>query len=185
MFKKIALASSFVLFASFTSAALAQDSTLGFQFRVPFQATTSGNVGNVNGQSTVLSFFLDQETEVGILNETVGLRDKTTPAPGAPVTGYDITALRVAKNLPVPGPIPVYAGLHLGNMNVMSGGVSIGSGSVADIFGGVRLLTSKGRTASYLGAELDYRIAKPSLLGGTNITNLGGMMLNLSAGLNF
>lgn len=182
MLKKFTFIFCFAVLASYTTSVFAADNTIGFQFRVPFQATSDHNIGNVNGRSIVLSFFLDQETEIGILSETANLLDKT-PGAGS-VTGYDVTALRIAKNIST-GPVPVYVGMHLGNMNAQNGTGSSGASTMADIFAGVRLLTSKGKVASFLGVELDYRIAKPALTGGTAIKDMGGMMLNLSAGLNF
>lgn len=182
MLKKTGLATSFAVLASFASAVFAADSTIGFQFRVPFQATADKNVGNVNGQSILLSFFLDQETEVGILNETVNLKDKSV-APA--VTGYDVTAIRISKNILTAGTSPVYVGLDLGNINVLGAAGSVGASTMADVFGGIKLLTSKGKVASFIGVELGYRMAKPALTGTSSITNMGGAMLNLSAGLNF
>jgi hypothetical protein len=184
MLKKLALVSGVAILASFTSSVFAAENLIGFQFRVPFQATADSKVGNASGQSIVLSFFLDQDTEIGILSETAALRDKTAPGGGiVPVTGYQVTALRISKNVSSV-PVPVYIGMHLGNMNVMNATGSSGASTMADVFGGVRLLTSKGKVASFLGVELDYRIAKPALTG-TAISDMGGLMLNFSAGLTF
>lgn len=182
MLKRMLLVPILAMFFSFTSVAFAADSTIGFQFRIPFQATADKNVGNVNGQSVLLTFFLDQETEIGILNETVNLKDKSA-APS--VTDYEVTALRVSKNILASGPAPVYVGIDLGNINVSNNGVTVGASTMADVFGGVKLLMSKGKVASFLGVELGYRIAKPALTGTTLISSMGGAMLNLSAGLNF
>lgn len=182
MLKKVLVVPMIALFATFTSVASAAENIIGFQFRIPFQATADKNVGNVNGQSTLLTFFLDPETEIGILSETVNLKDKS----GAPsVTDYEVTALRISKNLLTSGPAPVYIGMDLGNINVSNNGATVGASTMADVFGGVKLLMSKGKVASFLGVELGYRIAKPALTGTTAITSLGGTMLNLSAGLNF
>lgn len=185
MLKKIAFASSLTLLASFATSAFAADNTIGFQFRIPFQATADKNVGNVYGQSILLTFFMDQETEVGILNETINLKDKSV-APAVPVvTGYEVNAIRISKNVLTAGSSPVYVGLDLGNINVFGGAVSVGASTMADVFGGVKLLTSKGKVASFIGVELGYRMAKPTLTGTSSITDMGGAMLNLSAGLNF
>ena len=184
MLKRILLVPIIALF-SFTSTAFSAENTLGFQFRIPFQATADKNVGNVNGQSTLLTFFLDQETEVGVLNEVINLRDKT-PGGAGPVASYDVTALRISKNVIISGPAPVYVGMDVGNISVTSAaGVTLGASTMADLFGGVRLLTSKGKVSSFLGIELGYRIAKPALPAATVISSLGGTMLNLSVGLNF
>lgn len=182
MLKRILLVPIIAMFFSFTSAAFAAENTIGFQFRIPFQATADKNVGNVNGQSTLLTFFLDQETEIGILSETVNLKDKSA-APS--VTDYEVTALRVSKNILASGPAPVYVGMDLGNINVSNNGATVGASTMADVFGGVKLLMSKGKVASFLDVELGYRIAKPALTGTTLISSMGGTMLNLSAGLNF
>lgn len=182
MLKRMLLVPIIALFVSFTSEAFAAENTLGFQFRLPFQATADKNVGNVNGQSVLLTFFLDQETELGILTETVNLKDKSA-APS--VTDYEVTALRISKNILTAGPTPVFVGMDLGNINVSNNGATVGASTMADVFGGVKLLMSKGKVSSFLGVELGYRIAKPALAGTTTITNMGGTMLNLSVGLNF
>lgn len=181
MLKRILLVPMIAMFASFTSVAFAADNTIGFQFRVPFQATADKNVGSVNGQSTIVSFFLDQDTEVGVLNEVINLKDKSA---GGTAAGYDVTAIRISKNM-ASGAAPVYVGMDIGSINVTTAaGASLGASTMADIFGGVRLLMSKGKVSSFLGAEIGYRIAKPALAG-TLIESVGGTMMNLSVGLNF
>lgn len=180
MFKKIALVSTVTVLASFTSTASAADNAIGFQFRVPFTVSTDSNIKNSNANSILLSFFMDQETEVGILSEQYTFKDNSA---GGTATGMDVNALRVSKNLAI-GPIPVYVGLDLGQMNVLSAAGSLGSTNMADLFGGIKLLSSKGKVTSFLGVEVAYRMAKAELAG-TGIKNYGGLGLNLSAGLNF
>lgn len=177
MFKKIALASS-IAFVSFASSASAADS-IGFQFRVPFAISTDSNIKNSSANSFLLSFSLDQDTEAGILTENYAIKDGSA---GGTVTGFDVNALRISKNL-VAG-IPVYVGMDLGKMNIRSAGASLGAISMADVFGGVRLLSSKGKVNSFLAVEMAYRLAKTEITG-TDIKDFGGVGLNLSAGVNF
>lgn len=180
MFKKIAIATGAVLLTSFASTASASDNSLGFQFRVPFTVTSDANIKNANANSILLSFSMDQDTEVGMLSEQYSFKDASA---GGTATGYEVNALRVSKNLSL-GPVPVYVGLDLGQMNVLAAAGSLGATSMADLFGGVKLLSSKGRVTSFLGVEVAYRMAKAELAG-TGIKNYGGVGLNLSAGLNF
>lgn len=178
MFKKTALASA--VFATLTSTAFAAETAVGFQFRVPFTVSTDTNIKNANANSILLSFSMDQDTEVGMLSEHYAFKDNSA---GGTATGYEVNALRVSKNLAV-GAAPVYAGLDLGQMNILTAAGSLGATNMADIFGGVKLLTSKGRVTSFLGVEVAYRMAKAELAG-TGIKNYGGLGVNLSAGLNF
>lgn len=180
MFKKVALVSSAAVLASFSFAAAAADNAVGFQFRVPFTVSTDANIKNSNANSILLSFSMDQDTEVGILSEQYTFKDNSV---GGTATGFDVNALRVSKNLAI-GPVPVYIGLDLGQMNVLAAAGSLGSANMADLFGGVKLLSSKGKVTSFLGVEVAYRMAKAELAG-TGIKNYGGLGLNLSAGLNF
>jgi hypothetical protein len=180
MIKRIALVSSVVMFTSFTSTAFAADSTLGFQFRVPFTVTTDANIKNSSANSILLSFFVDQDTEIGILSEHYAFTDTTGGL--AVAASYDVNALRVSKNLAI-APIPVYVGLDLGQMSILVGTVP-GATPMADLFGGVKLLSSKGKVTSFLGVEVAYRMARAELAG-TGIRNYGGVGLNLSAGVNF
>lgn len=182
MIKKLILASSIALCTLSATAAIAADS-VGFQFRVPFAITTDSNIKNSSANSLLISFFLDQDTEAGILTENYALKDDS--GAGSLIGGFDVNALRISKNLATGG--PVYVGMDLGKMNVRNAaGTSVGAISMADIFGGVRLLSTKGKVTSFLGVELAYRMANADF--GTTVSkinNFGGVGLNLSAGVNF
>lgn len=182
MIKKLILASSIAVCTLSATAAIAADS-VGFQFRVPFAVTSDSNIKSSSANSLLISFFLDQDTEAGILTENYAIKDGTTPGT-ANITGYDVNALRISKNLTTAG--PVYVGMDLGKMSVRTGTTSAGSISMADIFGGVRLLSTKNKITSFLGVELAYRMATADF--GTTVSGIkdfGGVGLNLSAGVNF
>lgn len=156
------------VFVSFTALAYAE---VGFQFRIPFQVVQKKQLKDVGGQASLLTFDLDAGTNVGILNEHIDFTDNGGAAPAAGT--YDFTALRITKSLVD----PVYLGLDLGTANC--GAVNK---NVADVFGGVKLLASKGKINSFLNVELLYRFMKVTV---GNVTDFSGVMLNVGAGINF
>lgn len=139
---------------------------VGFQFRVPFQVTHSKDLNKATGTATLLTFDIDSATTVGILNE-----NSTYTSAAAVASTLNLNALRIQKNVTD----MVNVGMDFGNVVATSG-----NGTAADIFGGAKLLSSKGsKVASYLTAEVLYRFAK------TPTENLGGVQLSLAAGVNF
>ncbi len=168
MRKVLIVATVIAVFVSFTGAAFAE---IGFEFRVPFQVVGKKDMKDVSGQATLLQFDLDGGTKVGILNEHIDYTDKLLAASFS----YDITAIRISKTIVE----PVTVGLDMGGLQCGNA-----TKNIADIFGGVKLLASKGKITSYFNVELLYRFAKftPNANG---VTDLSGAMLNFGAGLNF
>lgn len=164
---------------------MAKADNVGFQYRIPFSVSADKNIKNSSARSFLLSFFLDQETEAGLLTESYAFSDGTSPAPATAVRAYNVNALRISKNISTS--VPVYIGLDVGNLTIRSATADLGSISMGDIFGGVKLLTSKGKITSFLAVELNYRIAKSDIgsAGGSEISDFGGSSISLSVGANF
>ncbi|MEQ1533398.1 MAG: hypothetical protein HOO97_09865 [Sideroxydans sp.] len=171
MKKNILLVSMLAATSMMATEAMAE---VGFQFRIPFQVTKSAAFSKSTGTATLLTFDVDAGTTVGILNENIAFTD-TTGGGAVPAT-LSFNGLRVQKNLMD----VVNVGMDFGNVTSSV----TGSGNAADIFGGAKLLSSKGgKIGSYLNAELLYRVAKTTGAGGE--TNFGGVQLSLAAGVNF
>lgn len=172
MRKNLIVVSLVALFVSFAAVSFAE---VGFQFRVPFQATANkSDLKDVSGISTLLTFDIDPGTTVGVLNEQEAFTDGST----AGLKGtFNVTAVRFSKKVAE----PIYVGLDLGNIS----GSVVGK-PMADVFGGVNLLSSKGKVVSYLNVELLYRFAKTtSTLAGSTLDDFGGTQLSFGAGINF
>jgi len=154
---------------------------VGFQFRVPFNITKSSTVTVPSGTGFLLSFDVDSATTVGVLNENWTYTDTKG---GTAAAAYAITAVRMQKNISD----VVNAGLDVGTTTQMTqagGLLAGGTGTMVDVFGGAKLLSSKGgKISSYLNAELMYRIARTGVTTG-NDPNLGGVQLSIAAGANF
>lgn len=162
-----------VLFLSLATVSFAE---VGIQFKVPYQGTA--NDGDLktgaSGTSTLLTFDLDAGTTVGILNENINFTDT---GGAADVTGdYTVNAIRVTKAVVD----PVYVGIDLGGA---SGDVK---GTVGDVLGGVKLLSSKGKITSFLNVELLYRLMRVDApIAGGVADDFGGVFLSVGAGVTF
>ncbi|MBM2838292.1 MAG: hypothetical protein HW415_917 [Deltaproteobacteria bacterium] len=181
MRKNLIVVSLVALFVSFAAVSFAE---VGIQFRVPYQglANKSDVKSGASGSSVLLTFDLDAGTTVGILTEQINYIEKPA-AGGADVAGrYNVNAIRITKAISE----PVYVGIDLGTAS-FSGPASAQQASLADILGGVKLLSSKGKITSYLNVEVAYRLlttsAAPTIGGG--VTDFGGAFVSLGAGLTF
>ncbi len=179
MRKNLFIVSLIALFVSFAAVSFAE---VGFQFRVPYQGTTNdSNVkSGASGSSVLLTFDIDPSTTVGILSEQINFTEKSgsTDLAGR----YNVNAIRVTKAVAD----PIYIGIDLGSAN-FSGVANSPQATLADVLGGVKLLSSKGKVTSFLNFELAYRFLKPSaapsVSGGA--TDFGGTFVSLGAGINF
>ena len=157
---------------------------VSFQFRVPFVATSPSGVTNQAGDGFLLAFDVDSSTSVGILSEHTTYSDQKAAGapPVAPTAGfsYDITAVRMQKSLTD----SIGAGLDIGHITQNTNAAAVaGTGSMADVFANVKLVTSKGsKVNSFLSGEVLYRVAR---VNSVDQTDLGGVMLVLSAGVGF
>lgn len=179
MRKNLIVVSLVALFVSFAAVSFAE---VGFQFRVPYQGTT--NVSDVksgaSGSSVLLTFDIDPSTTVGILSEQINFTEKVG---AADVAGrYNVNAIRIIKTVVD----PIYLGIDLGTAN-FSGAFAAPQANVADVLGGVKLLSSKGKVTSFLNFELAYRFLKasaaPSAAAGA--TDFGGAFVSLGTGITF
>ena len=181
MRKNLLVVSLVALFVSFAAVSFAE---VGIQFRVPYQGVTSNSdiKSGSSGTSVLLTFDIDPSTTVGILSEQINYTEKPA-AGGADVAGkYNVNAIRVSKAISE----PVFVGIDLGTAS-FAGPVSAQQAPLADILGGVKFLSSKGKITSYLNVEVAYRLlttsAAPTIAGGA--TNFGGAFVTLGAGLIF
>ena len=177
MRKNLIVVSLVALFVSFAAVSFAE---VGIQFRVPYQGVTSNSdiKSGSSGTSVLLTFDIDPSTTVGILSEQINYTEKPA-AGGADVAGkYNVNAIRVSKAISE----PVYVGIDLGTANFAAT-----QAPLADILGGVKFLSSKGKITSYLNVEVAYRLlttsAAPTIAGGA--TNFGGAFVTLGAGIIF
>lgn len=181
MRKNLLVVSLVALFVSFAAVSFAE---VGIQFRVPYQGVTSNSdvKSGASGSSVLLTFDIDPSTTVGLLSEQINYTEKPK-AGGADVADkYTVNAIRVSKAISE----PVYVGIDLGTAS-FGGVVSAQQAPLADILGGVKLLSSKGKITSYLSVEVAYRLlttsVAPTIAGGS--TNFGGAFVSLGAGLTF
>lgn len=179
MRKNLYVGSLVALFVSLASVSFAE---VGVQFRVPYQATA--NEGNVktggSGSSVMLTFDIDSTTTVGILNEQINFSESVA---GANVTGrYNVNALRVAKLVSD----PIYVGVNLGSANFTGAGGLTPQTTLADVFGGLKLMSSKGKVTSSLNFEVTYRFLKAATAANAGgATDFGGTLVSLGAGVTF
>jgi len=179
MRKNLLVVSLVALFVSFASASFAE---VGFQFRVPYQGTANDSAlkSGASGSSVLLTFDIDPSTTIGILSEQINFTEKVG---NADVAGkYNVNAIRVIKTVVD----PIYIGIDLGSAN-FDGFAADPQASLADVLGGVKLLSSKGKVTSFLNFELAYRFLKapasPSVANGN--TDFGGAFVSLGAGVTF
>lgn len=181
MRKNLLVVSLVALFVSFASASFAE---VGVQFRVPYQGTANDSSvkSGASGSSVLITFDIDAGTTVGILTEQINYTEKVGAADIA--NRYNVNAIRVTKAISE----PVYVGIGLGSANFAAAGAGTAQQApLADIVGGVKLLSSKGKITSFLNVELAYRLlrtaATPSSAAG--VTDFGGTFVSLGAGVNF
>lgn len=174
MRKNLIVVSLVALFVSFAAVSFAE---VGIQFRVPYQgfANKSEVKSGSTGTSLLLTFDIDPGTTVGILTEQINFTEKIGAADTA--GKYNVNAIRVSKAVSE----PVYIGIDLGTANFATQ-----QAPLADILGGVKLLSSKGKVTSYLNVEVAYRLlttaAAPNAGG---VTDFGGAFVSLGTGLTF
>ena len=187
MHKKITALSISILAAAaiYSSTASAE---VGFEFRVPFQTNNKSSMSNYAATSSLLKFDLDEGTYVGLLNEGGGYTDNGSTTTTTKAVSTTLQALRIAKKtMDFADKTSLFVGLDLGN--VSSNGIAFSNAPVADIFGEIKLLSSKGKVTSYMSAELLYRVANVSPLSATStvypLTDIGGVQAVIGAGIGF
>lgn len=172
--RKIFLASMLAAAASVPLTAMAD---VHFEFGIPFQVTKKASLGSFTGYSTALLLDVDSGTALGIFGEEQNYSDRSA-AVGVPATS-SVFGFRIQKAVTD----IVNVGMDLAEITTVSGtAANSGTGNLADFFGNVKLLSTKGKINSYLSAEMKYRTAKTS---GAAANDFSGLQLALGAGLNF
>lgn len=177
MRKNILLASLFAASATFATAAMAD---VHFEFSLPFTLNNPNGVSGLTGVATALSLDVDSSTALGIYAEQMNYSDTINAAAGT-ASSYNIQAFHFTKSIND----TVNVGLNLGNLTQTV--AANFTGTVADVYGTARLLSTKGKINSYLDTGMKFRMAKTNAAGtaGTAANNLGGLQFTIGAGLNF
>ena len=173
MRKGMLVATMVAIFVACTSLAFAEGSS---QFRLPMQVTRSAELKDINGQGYLLTFDLANNMSVGILSENIDFVNNTIPLHDI----YSIYAFRISKTLAE----PITVGVDFGTAHCGVGNTEVYK-NVADIFGGVKLLTSRGgKITTFLNVELLYRFLKTDQFS-AGVKDFSGTMVNVGAGINF
>lgn len=151
------------MFVAATSVATSAFADVHFEFGVPIQVTKKGTFKSSSGYSSSLLVDIDSSTALGLYGEDQSFTGGTV----------SVTAFRFQKAVTD----TVNVGLNLGEATTTVNAAD--TGNLADIYGNVKLLSTKGKLNSYLNAELKYRTAK------LPTTDMSGLQFMLGAGLNF
>jgi len=166
--------------------AAAEQLGVGIQFRESFQATHQAPInGGTSGTGVLLSFALDNTTQVGYLAETFNTKEATTTVGTSIASSWNVSAIRIAKSVAVDNPL--YLALDMGTA---TGTSATSSAAVADIvFGGKWTGSVSSKANSYFNAEVLYRNLNPgaSFASGTTGTgsNYSGVIVVFGAGIAF